>query len=164
MVFSLILDHMFLFVKKWRKINAPNHSTCSFRDFQWKFAWVANHHPPHQGRLRVCFLQKLEILICCRCIFLHEEVFLFIIAWSFLKKTYLYNFEDNYVTIDARMFVCLTKYYSQSWWCLCMFVTTLVLVLLYLINQNILLCNLWLKCLTEDFVGYLWNLQCISCL
>lgn len=59
---------------------------------------------------------------------------------------------------------CLTKYYSQSWWCLCMFVTTLVLVLLYLINQNILLCNLWLKCLTEDFVGYLWNLQCISCL
>lgn len=89
---------------------------------------------------------------------------IYIIAWSFSKKTYLYNFEDNYVTINARMFVCLTKYYSQSWWCLCMFVTTLVLVLLYLINQNILLCNLWWKCLTEDFVGDLWNLQCISCL
>ena len=89
---------------------------------------------------------------------------IYIIAWSFSKKTYLYNFEDNYVIINARMFLCLTKYYSQSWWCLCMFVTTLVLVLLYLINQNILLCNLWLKCLTEDFVGYLWNLQCISCL
>lgn len=89
---------------------------------------------------------------------------IYIIAWSFSKKTYLYNFEDNYVIINARMFLCLTKYYSQSWWCLCMFVTTLVLILLYLINQNILLCNLWLKCLTEDFVGYLWNLQCISCL
>lgn len=89
---------------------------------------------------------------------------IYIIAWSFSKKTYLYNFEDNYVIINARMFLCLTKYYSQSWWCLCMFVTTLVLVLLYLINQNILLCNLWLKCLTEDSVGYFWNLQCISCL